>query len=471
MIRSKYIILLIIIIIAMLIGLIICYFVHNNYGIKKNIIKVVIRKIGCGDISPKEGIYIFNNTIGAATITLNATACSDYEFYYWCINNSIIRRETPITLKVNGNTTVEAVFKRAYFYVRFNGNGPIIINGTFIRPPYIIRYKDKVSFKVSISPFIEGNVLYRPIGVMVNNTLYNSTFFLYLSRENLTIYAVYEQESLEEGILITSNHANFAFINGKTIRLPTVLKKGVLHGNWSVYLNETHSWWLGWYAVTYRNGTIKYYSYYKYPAVTLNKEMKQVEIHYVLGLRGLPYVRRIWYFPPYSWNHSGDLWTCYAKLKDHKLIFYNFTNPEIRPVIVDVFLEFDWNVSGIWLWWRSYGGIVVGGWEHVATFNYCFRRFHSNQYIMKLEGIVQNPNMEHILYINETCAKLSDGRFARGVFKLGFYAITRDLSDERLLPLPEMEGRYGIFMRFGWDVRWEDGETVVVEIRILGVNP
>ncbi len=38
--------------------------------------------------------------------------------------------------------------------------------------------------------------------------------------------------------------------------------KGLLYGNWNTYLNETHSYWLGWYTITYRNGTVKYFSYY-----------------------------------------------------------------------------------------------------------------------------------------------------------------------------------------------------------------
>ncbi len=441
-------------------------------GVERIVVALNVTALHGGSVNPC-GYYVFNFT--NVNVIIVATPDSDYIFSYWLVNNTKVL-SNPLNLTLRGNTTVIAYFKRVYFYVNITSDGVVLLNGSRIDTPYTIRYREKITLKLSGIRYLENNTIVKPLKYVVNGEeIKNTTLTLKLSYENATVELQYTREPVGSKILITSNHAPFCYLDNSTIELPATASGGLLYGNWSIYLNETHSWWLGWYTVTYRNGTTKHFSYYKYPAVMLNEEMEKVEIHYVLGLRGLPYVRRIWYFPPFRWNYSGKYWMCYARFEDYKIVFYNFTNPNLTDRFrtwarTEVIFEFDWNVSGVWLWFYPHGARVISPFNRTTNFRLKFMQFNSKMgYMPNMVDIVLTyATVPHYIYINSTYCEINDAWIDTSVREdLGFF----DPSTMKPVRFPEMEGRYGLYFRTGLEIEKGKGDVFVVEVRILGVHP
>ena len=195
----------------------------------------------------------------------------------------------------------------------------------------------------------------------------------------------------------------------------------------------------------------------------------------MLGLRGLPYVRKIWYFPPHEWNYSGKYWNCYAKIEDYKLIFYNFTNPRRTDrfrtwAIAEVIFEFDWNVSGVWLWFYPHGARVISPFNRTVNFRLKFMRFSSKMGCMpNMTCIVLTyATVPHYVYINSTYCEINDAWIDTSVEEDLGYFNPDTMKPERF---PEMEGRYGLFFSLGLVIEKGKGDVFVVEVKILGVHP
>lgn len=110
-----------------------------------------------------------------------------------------------------------------------------------------------------------------------------------------------------EGVLVYSNaRLAWAIVDGRNVTLPYCASNSVeVEGSFELPLNKTHSLWLAWYNAS---GTV--YPYFESEKIEVKDGV--VELHYVVGLRGLPYVARLdlallrdWY-EAYRWNVSVE---------------------------------------------------------------------------------------------------------------------------------------------------------------------
>jgi len=451
--------------IAIIIGILIAYyFITNRPEERQPTILLEIQSNPGGKVKPEPGKYLYNHT--NINITLHAYPLKDYIFQYWLINNSKVV-ENPLKITLNGNTTIKPYFKRIYFYIKLNSNGTLLLNGSEVKTPYTLRYREKITVNISGIRRLMKNTIYYPKSILLDNrSVENPIILEYRNASIILLYGV-EKGGVNK-ILITSNAAKYCYINGCRIDLPAyiyVSSPTKLHGEFSIPLNKTHSYWLGWYTIKYKNNETKSTSYYRNKSIEIANNIREVEIYYVRGLKNLPYVLKIHYFPPYVWDYSGKYWQCHARIENDSIIFYNFTNPYFTDkigtwIFVTIFFEFDYNVSGIWIYYNAYGSKYIGR-PTSTTFWLKFMPYNSSmKFVPHIYTIVQSINIPHITYINTTHCIIDEGWIPkREKTSLGWD-----------IPLLNTYGRNALFFAHTSYVVRNTGDRFIVVFRVLGVE-
>jgi len=378
--------------IAIIIGILIAYyFITNRPEERQPTILLEIQSNLGGKVKPEPGKYLYNHT--NINITLHAYPLKDYIFQYWLINNSKVV-ENPLKITLNGNTTIKPYFKRIYFYIKLNSNGTLLLNGSEVKTPYILRYREKITLNISGIRRLVKNTIYYPKSILLDNrSVENPIILEYRNASIILLYGV--EKGGENKILITSNAAKYCYINGSRIELPTYIYISAptkLYGEFNIPLNKAHSYWLGWYTIKYKNNKTKTLSYYRNKSIEIASNTREIYIHYVRGLKNLPYVLKIHYFPPFYWDKKSKYWTCYSRIENNSIIFYNFTNPYFTNKLntlasADVFIEFDYNISGIWIYYYAYGSKHTGS-PNEVTFTLKFMKFNSSMIYIYLMYIL-----------------------------------------------------------------------------------
>jgi|GEM_PF-3728047 len=292
---------------------IVAFCISLRGGNSEYVKKVVLRVKSRG-----EGLVYLNGTpinnleaslARGVKLSFSAKPAKGWRFAYWVVNNSKLV-ERNLTLVLRGETRVTAVFKKLKCTLRIISNisDRAYVNGKEEALPFESKYS--CGETVTIAPaHIKG---FRPL---------NFTTAIVLNR-NLTASLLYVRERVDEcekGILITSNVARWILVNGWNVTLPYCAKPpAVIQGAFEMPHNGTHSWWLGWYWVRSASRHAYWWSHGINGSILYVDEPAEVKVHYLLGLKGLPYVVRIWNYSSYGYKTGIFQY----KLQDNKVTFY-----------------------------------------------------------------------------------------------------------------------------------------------------
>ena len=467
---NKYIVISVIIVIMSII--LYYYFLSSSEGEKYVLIALEVQDNIGGRMKPEPGIYLYNYS--SVNITFKAFPEKDYIFLYWLVNGSNKVDENPLRLVLNGNTTIKPFFKRIYFYVQLDSNGTLFLNGSRIDTPYTLRYKEKITLNISGIRWLENNTIYYPKTILLNNISVENP--VKLEYRNASIKLLYGVEKYGENkILITSNTAGHCYINGSRIDLPAYVGVGRLpftnlSADFSLPLNNTYSYYIGWYKIVYQNNESETISYYKQNTIKLNRFMRKIYIHYVRGLKNLPYILKIHYFPPFRWNYTRKYWLCHTKIENKSIIFYNFTNKFYTSKIensagIYIIFEFDDDVTGIWLeYFPKNARLAYSLRSNIVTLSIKFMKFSSkDKWIPDIPGFHQLPNRKHIIFIGRD--KWIGENFLDNNWSGSFFDPDTDID----LYLPDTDGRYGLFFKYDLPLKPDNGSEYILIFKVLGV--
>ncbi len=292
---------------------IIVFYISPRGGNSEYVRKVVLRVESRG-----EGLVYLNGTpvnnlevklARGVKLSFSAKPAKGWRFAYWAVNgNKLVERN--LTLILRGETKVTAVFKGLVCMLRIISNlsNRAYVNENEVALPFESKYS--CGKRITIAPArIKG---YRPL---------NSTSAIILNR-NLTVSLLYVKEhadACENGISIISNIARRVLVNGLNVTLPYCARPpAIIQGAFEIPHNSTHSWWLGWYLVRPANKHVYWWSYGINGSVLYVDEPGEVKVHYLLGLKDLPYVVKIWNYSSYGYKTGIFRY----RLQDNKIMFY-----------------------------------------------------------------------------------------------------------------------------------------------------
>ena len=214
--------------IAVAVAIILWHYYSSKYGSEEKIIIALnVTALPGGSVNPS-GYYVFNYT--NVNITVSAKPYSDYVFNYWLVNGTKVLGN-PLNLTLRGSTTVIAYFKRVYFYINITSNGAVLVNGTEVNTPYVIRYRENITLRLSGVRYLENNTIVKPLKYVVNGEeIDNATITLKLNYENATIELEYTREPVGDRTLITSNHAPFCYLDKRLWNCLRLLQAGYCTG-------------------------------------------------------------------------------------------------------------------------------------------------------------------------------------------------------------------------------------------------
>ncbi len=314
----------------------IIYYVYN-ISPKKTIYIHILENKG-GTTYPKAGIYKANKTV-----TIKAVPDKCFIFNHFLVNNTIKLNNTVIKLSIKGNTTIKPFFKRK----------PTIIKIRIYNAPYALL---KINFKIEK----KGNTTikyYSPVSIYaLNYTLegysYNTsrivknyecgeyTYKVSYSKEKVTIYQ----------LKIVSNYKTKIRINGVEAETPYVYKRNRFYNARieipeKIALDENYSMWLAWYIIGKKLYIININATNK---ININvKNNETISLHYVKGLREIPYLYRI--IPPEKFIENA--WSTPYKILNHTIVFYPIkgeNNVTVSGSIQHLFI-FNGEISNIWI--------------------------------------------------------------------------------------------------------------------------
>ncbi|HEX68884.1 MAG TPA: hypothetical protein ENG10_01135, partial [Candidatus Bathyarchaeota archaeon] len=281
----------------------------NSEYVKKVVLRVKSRGEGLVYLNGTPINNLEASLARGVKLSFSAKPAKGWRFAYWVVNNSKLV-ERNLTLVLRGETRVTAVFKKLKCTLRIISNisDRAYVNGKEEALPFESKYS--CGEAVTIAPaHIKG---FRPL---------NFTTAIVLNR-NLTASLLYVRERVDEcekGILITSNVARWILVNGWNVTLPYCAKPpAVIQGAFEMPHNGTHSWWLGWYWVRSASRHAYWWSHGINGSILYVDEPAEVKVHYLLGLKGLPYVVRIWNYSSYGYKTGIFQY----KLQDNKVTFY-----------------------------------------------------------------------------------------------------------------------------------------------------
>ena len=221
-----------------------------------------------------------------------------YKFVGWFRDGELICENESIVL-VPENVTLLAKFRRIKVAVVFEAN----VTGAEVY----------INFKKYVLPttlvFDYGEVVTVKALSFDHYVLLNGTGYVFRAEKNQTVKffyrinetRVYEPVNISH-ICIVSNIGNATvLVDGVNRTTPYCFKTAYMpveiEGKWEIPYNETHSWWLGWYWVEEGNKTW-WWSYGLNGSRLYLSKSANVTLHYVLGLKELPYVVEVWNYTP-----------------------------------------------------------------------------------------------------------------------------------------------------------------------------
>jgi len=469
------------------------YFYYNH--VEDKIYVLTIKCIGSGKVYPPPGRYVYRSM---EKILLNASPSNGYIFSHWIINSSKYY-VNPLEISLNGNTSIVVVFNKSIFHIYFYSNIDgikIYLNESKIDIPYILNYSGMVRLNLHFPSIIEGDRILLYEKTLVDERLYkNNSVVLRCKEADIHINIYYSIKNLNDSVIILSNHGEYCYINGSRRSIPYILRSsGEIFGEKVFYINETHAYWLAWYTVKYRDNSIRNYIYLFRKRLIANiSDVKSIYIHYVLGLRYFPYVRKIWFWPPFRYNYTLSLlnktfmgkpigkraWCAHYRIENKILVFYNFNKYNVLwednyRVYADFLFEFDENVSGAYIEFWSTNTYLTDNPRRAATSDVIPFKMLGQTSSLKAYLFSPIPGRRYIIYVGLDDVKDLPNYFP-GDNKISYfdYQYFIDTGDpDKPLPWPYAEGRFGIHFTLGYiGIPRNAFNTFKIYVRVIGVKP
>ena len=409
-------------------------------------------------------------------VTLVAKPEVHWLFKYWILNSSKVIERERIYLEVRGNSTLKAVFEEKPKYrllVQLRGNGSCTLtNSTW--------YQGE---KLNISCVAAKG--WKLSNITLDDEPVKLPYELIMDRDH-TLEVFFEKVVEEEVrgryvLRIVSNVRNaYAVVNGEKVELPYTIalnesKTVTLEGNWSLPYNSTHSWWLGWYnlmGVNEKGETIE--TIIPYHAMDCIEVLLDgnytLEIHYVHGLKQLPYVLN-WYKRTYEEEGVKMILWYMNKVEyvNYSLVMSNCTNEE--DVVTPILLEFDKGISKVLIEVRFTGNVTPKYFD-MGYPVYC-------NYVVPiiLDGSFKKEGLNHTLYvlyydaINYVLVNLVDGNATVWNDKGKDVYLEYALMGWEGWRIPNT-GNYAVYLSVG--IPTKPGgfdETATIILRVIGVEP
>jgi len=294
-------------------------------------------------------------------------------------------------------------------------------------------------------------------------------------------------------LLIVSNALNaYAYVNGERVELPHCISaeepfSALVEAPRELSINETYSWWLGWWNLS---GRCAPYFVEQAKLVEVSGNLT-LEIHYVLGLRELPYAREAYLYWPPMWYGAPNpecpecppMDICDMEIEDGYVRFYNFS---IGGPGLSILLGFDEGVEGVW----------IEIWTNVEEFEWCLpedvKEYDSSIELYRLVG--QHWRAPPGMQAPIECERLPriwfrpcpSERYLVFLHLNGtFYGLPEPVKISCAYPneyirLPDADGRLGVHIDYGfiantcgmpYDEYLEFLEDLEVYLRVVGVCP
>lgn len=228
-------------------------------------------------------------------VILEASAEKYWRLREWRVNGTPRGANERLLLFINGPTQVKAVFERVMVRLVILGNASpasVDVNGTVYPLPYNATLP--AGTYLEIAPVAEGDLiaLDKPLEVRLEE---DTEITLRFRKPSTQVKAC----KGEEMVLVEGDAAKWAIVNGENRTLPVCVPAPVaVKGPFRVPFNKTHSLWLAWYWIE-QNGSKWWWSYgINGSTLYLEHGPANVTLHYVLGLKQLPYVVNVWNYTP-----------------------------------------------------------------------------------------------------------------------------------------------------------------------------
>jgi len=209
-----------------------------------------------------------------------------------------------ITLRVTHSTEVRLVYEKLCRASIKRSLCPVYVNSTPYDAPVNVTVEcgSKVSLKTCPYGYNESH-FWEVSGWLVNGSFVEGGEVWVDVAGDLWVEPVFDIVESGGRVLVAADVPNAsAYVNGELVELPHVAPApSVVEGVFEVPYNETHSYWLAWYWVEEENKTW-WWSYGINGSKLCVEKPAKVTLHYVLGLKGLPYVAGVIY--PEDWNIS-----------------------------------------------------------------------------------------------------------------------------------------------------------------------
>ena len=184
-----------------------------------------------------------------------------------------------LTVRACHNATLRLAWRRIYATVRFEGEGPFQLDGKNMTAPVALKLPLYTVHNVTQLPYRRGAATYTPL---------NRSLTLNVTG-NVTVRLAWEMRC--RGVSFRSEPVG---VRGLPKCLPVpVTVEFPLEGP---AINSTHRYWLAWYWIE-ENGSKWWWS----PGINGSKlridKPANVTLHYLPGLKNLPYVVRVYRWP------------------------------------------------------------------------------------------------------------------------------------------------------------------------------
>ncbi|RLG87929.1 MAG: hypothetical protein DRO18_02430 [Thermoprotei archaeon] len=363
--------------IAIIVVVVVAYFLWPRPTPKPSLIVLQIDVEGRGSVGYNGKLKDYK----PFNVTLVAKPEEHWHFKYWILNESEKIESREIYLQVRANSTLKAVFEEMPNYrltVLLKGNGTCSVGNStwYLGEKLNIICVAADGWKLS-NATLDGKPAEIPLEVIMDKDHRLEVFF----------EKIVKKEVKGKYILrIISNADNaIAIVNHTSHPLPYTLALNetalvTVEGLWKLPYNSTHAWWLGWYNITgvTENETInEILPYHKFnKTVLILNGNYTLELHYVRGLKNLPYVLKVWTkrelcpdLPKIFPKYGEKIWGCDVSIEKGYVRFYNFHKYSTWRSRFNVLLEFDEGVNNVtimvWDNWSTvvrsdvYGDVVI----------------------------------------------------------------------------------------------------------------
>ncbi|RLE63052.1 MAG: hypothetical protein DRJ38_08470 [Thermoprotei archaeon] len=314
-------------------------------------------------------------------ITLTAKPEEYWLFRYWILNGTEVIEDEELYLEVRANSTLKAVFEELPKYkltVFLRGNGTCTLgNSTWYTRTKIEINCTPAQGWILANATLDGKSVELPVELIMDKAHSLEVFFEKIVKKEVRGKYTLRIVSNADNAIAIVNHTSYPLPYTIAVNETTLI---TVEGLWKLPYNGTHAWWLGWYNLTgaTENETIsEIFPYYKFnkTILVLNGNYT-IELHYVRGLKNLPYVLKAWTLRELSpdltkiFPKFGEkIWDCDVSIEEGYIRFYNFHKYSGWRSRFYILLEFDDGVNNatimVWDNWPFvvksdvYGDVVI----------------------------------------------------------------------------------------------------------------